>query len=144
VIASPSELMVAYLIAQGIAVAPGGGTTVPWQITSAQMPSGPDSPNEYITVYDTGGLYDGRIHRTGVQVLHPTVSIQVRCRNYDEGWQKIKAIESLIMTLWQTNIVVGAETVMVHAALATSAPTYIGVEEKNQCYMLSFNVRLSI
>jgi hypothetical protein len=60
-----------------------------WEVFTGYMP---DQPNKAICVYDTAGRLDGRIMRTGEQIVHPGIMILLRSDTYPEGYNQIKEI----------------------------------------------------
>jgi hypothetical protein len=52
----------------------------------------PDTPDNALCVYDTAGIPDGRIMRTGRQIVHEGIQIRVRGLSYPEVWVKAKMI----------------------------------------------------
>lgn len=52
----------------------------------------PDQPDNAISCYDTAGIMNGRIMRTGEQVEHPGLQIMVRSPDYLSAINKANAI----------------------------------------------------
>lgn len=84
---SPAQIIASLVIASGRANLPGqsGG----WPLTYNLMP---DSPDNFITIYDTDGSGDGRIMRTGEMIRHPGIQLRVRAQTHGIGYTKAIAI----------------------------------------------------
>lgn len=80
-IVPPADVVRQLLINLGL----GGVLTAAWPVFSAFLPEDPDNA---ICVYDTPGVLDGRLMRTGEQIEHPGVQVRVRGLGYRETFQK--------------------------------------------------------
>lgn len=59
-----------------------------WASFVGQMPDGDKTPDTAIAVYDTAGIVDGRIQRTGETIVHPGINIRVRAIGYSAARKK--------------------------------------------------------
>lgn len=82
---SPAELIYQLLIAEGLIETSGTGFR-------ASVSFMPDTPDSFVTVYDTAGKFDGRIMASGEQVEHPGIQIRVRGIDYPTTWAKANEI----------------------------------------------------
>ena len=82
---SPANIIWQFLLDEGL----GMSTHVAWR---AYVGFFPTDPNEAICVFDMPGRKDGRIMRTGEQIIHPGIQIQVRGMEYLRTFQKAKTI----------------------------------------------------
>ena len=93
---SPAEVLVKFLCDQGIA-AYGDGGSGEWLITEFSMPQ--DLQDNWITVYNTTPMPDGRLMRSGERIVH--FGWQVRIRGADDAtaWTKGKEVETLLLRI---------------------------------------------
>lgn len=71
-----------------------GGGTLPsaggdWPIAAWQES---DTPDNFVTLYDTSGTLDGRVHNDGEIQEHPGIQIRVRSGNPNDGNEKIRQL----------------------------------------------------
>lgn len=110
---SPAELVRAALIVKGIGLMPDAGVlTQVWPIFVSHMPSKPDN---VICVYDTPGLTQGRIHRTGETIKKPGWQIRVRGLDHPTGYAKISAIQAAVDSVRNLNIAIAGVGYIVQA-----------------------------
>lgn len=88
---SPADVVRFALIALGGGSLPSSASD--WPIGWAQED---DTPDNFITVYDTSGIVEGRIQNDGEVPEHP--GIQIRVRSYDPtaAWLKINSLAELL------------------------------------------------
>lgn len=63
-------------------------------------------PDAQIILYDTAGMKDGRLMRTGEIIAHPGVQIRVRGPIYPEAWGKAKAISDKLSEVGRVSVAV--------------------------------------
>lgn len=81
---SPADIVRQLLFDNGL-----GSAASAWPIFVGFFP---EKPNSAMCIYDTAGLPDGRMMRTGEKIEHPAIMVEVRSVSYKEGWRKAKAI----------------------------------------------------
>ena len=89
---SPAEVLRQRLLDQGIGVDPVTNPTADFPIYLGQMPDFQGVKDRAIAVYDTAGLNDGRIQRTGETIIHPGMQVKVRHNKYKDGYAKADEI----------------------------------------------------
>lgn len=94
---APSNLIRQHLIEAGLSPA----AQAPWYCYVSFLPNDPDNA---LCVFDTPGRPDGRIMRTGEQIIHPGVQIMVRSKTYLEGWKKTRQIATKLDEVRQISI----------------------------------------
>jgi hypothetical protein len=80
---STAQILVRLAIVSNIAQSPVGGAA--WPITYAQMP---DNPDNYLTIYDTSPVKDGRLMVSGEVIEHLGVSLRIRGWPHNTGYSK--------------------------------------------------------
>ena len=90
-----------------------------------------DKPHEAICVYETGGLPDGRMMRTGEKIEHKGIQIQVRGRVFPDTQQKAVAIAEALDTQGNILIAVGdSDAYLIHNISRPGTILYMGIDEK--------------
>ena len=100
----------------------------PWGLFISALP---DQPDECVAIYDTTGLTDGRIQRTGQEVVHPGIQFTVRSRKYTTGWTQAMAIVNA-MILYATTppkIVLNGSAYHLQCAKMTGPILPLGFEQ---------------
>jgi hypothetical protein len=134
------------LIAEGLGVAASASISTDWRTFRNSMPADGD---QVITVFDTGGILDGRAMRGGAYTEHFGIMVQVRARDEGVGGKKIQDIEDFLCEN-ATNVAitigtgVGAKNYKIHAVQRTSPMVNLGQEEKNKRFMFSANFTATI
>lgn len=121
---SPADVLAALLVSAGLGTDPSddGG----WPVFAT---SEPDSPDEVITVYDTTGKSDGRLHVTGESTAHFGFQIRVRSLLPADGWLKADSIRNwLALGVYQDNVTLGSKNYLVHAATNIGQVLSLGKE----------------
>ena len=80
---SPATILIAALAAASQGVYPPDLTD--WSLWNSRMPNDGD---QAIAIYDTGSKPDGRSHRSGRTVEHPSLQIRIRSADYPITFQK--------------------------------------------------------
>jgi len=137
---SPANIIWQFLLDEGL----GMSTHVAWRTYVGFFPT---DPNEAICVYDTPGKQDGRIMRTGEQIIHPGIQIQVRGIEYLVAWKKAQAI-ALRLDAVQREIIATESDVFytLHNVSRTGDIMHLGVEDvgNKRRHMFAINAVLTI
>ena len=120
---SPADIVRYLLIASELGSLPTDGISWP-----AYVSSEPDAPDNCITLYDTQGRTDGRIHFTGEVVDHPGVQVRVRSVDHKTGYVKAKSIHSVLSTKVLRTVTIASETYLVQTLTMQQAPLALGTE----------------
>jgi len=92
----------------------------------------PDAPDKAICVYDTPGVGNGRIMRTGEKIEHPGIMVALRCLNYVEGHAKATSLALLLDSVRDNSVAVSSgETYSLHNVSRTGTINAIGLEMVN-------------
>lgn len=65
-----------------------------------------DEPHQAICVFDTPGRLDGRLLKTGEQIEHPGVQVQVRGTRYDILWTKVQEIVNYLDSVKNVSVAI--------------------------------------
>jgi hypothetical protein len=136
--ATPAQALARYLRAEAVAA---GSATLDWYVTVGSMPNARDN---ILTVYDTGGALDGRLHRIGKFVTHPGVNVRIRAVSYPLGWARGQMILAALERMRNSPVIVDAETVLMQAFTLTSDLASMGTEETNLRQHFSLNGTLTL
>lgn len=121
-----------------------------WFPFLAFLPEGTPAKDRAISVTDYSGLPDGRILRTGEVIEHPGIQIRVRSRRYEEGYSKIKAIQTTMDAILRRLVQIKddkgdvLETWLVVSASRTSGIMPMGYDPKGKTYHLSINYTVTV
>lgn len=137
---TPAEIVAAFIVAQGLGVAP--STAGDWRTTFGSMPS--DPPDKRITAYDLAPETQGKIFNTGESVERPLVQIRARALDYRDGRVKLKAITDALSIASNVALTVNSVSVTLIAATVIQPAGYIGQEEKNTRQLYTAVVKLAI
>lgn len=108
---SPADIIRYLLIAKGAGTLLGANGS--WPISAWQEN---DSPDNFITCYDTSGLKDGRVQNDGEVQEHPGVQIRVRSAIASDGNTKIRQIQDIVdKQVAYTTVVIASSNYIVHA-----------------------------
>jgi len=123
------------LIAQSIGTDPSLSTA--WPIYVANEP---DTPDNLITVYDTAGIFEGRIQRTGEKVERRGIMIQVRGTSHPVTWAKMNALKlALDESVNKTLVDIGINQYIVYSISRQSGPISLGREPSTNRFLFSIN-----
>lgn len=93
----------------------------------------PTSPDDCVTVYDTGGFPPDVV----ANYQRPTVQVRVRNKSYESGWSAINGIRDALHGLHQ-EVISGTRYI---AIWATGEPACIGYDESNRA-LFTINFRI--
>ena len=122
---SPAEILRASLIVGSLGVLISTSPTGAWPIFVSHMP---DTPDNVMCVYDTAGIKDGRLMRTGRTIKHHGWQVRVRAIEYDDGFVKIVMVADWLDTVLRETIVISGITYVIQSITQTSGPFAIGQE----------------
>ncbi len=151
---SPAQIFAQYLIDQGVAVGP-APTGTGWGVVSGPLPlySGEGTVGDrFISVTDTGFIYQGKIQNTGERSVYPTVSVMIRSpSDYNVGWDKCQEIEAAADAVGVTPGLLNAPLVTVYGqnyrlthAHVGVATVPIGIEEQSLRQLFTINLQLNL
>ena len=107
----------------------------------------PDKPDEMIAIFDTAGRLDGRMMRTGEQIEHYGIQIQVRGKSYPGTYAKVRGIASFLDAVKKESVDMGSDEIYVlHNMSRSGAILPIGMETvaDRRRYLFSLNYLATI
>lgn len=120
---APADIIRQLLIDLGL-----GAATGDWTIYVSFFP---DTPDKAICIYDTAGIFDGRLMENGFRIEHPGIQIQVRAQIYPDLWDKANTIATTLDAQMGTEVIMeSAEAYTIHNISRTGAILPIGIEEE--------------
>lgn len=150
---SPARILRQYLIDIGVLV-PNSGTIPPggWASNVDKLPTG--SPDNFVTLTDTGGVQRGRDMQTGDRDLHPTILFTVRSVDYFTGYEKGRTLSAVLDKigvpvtkpggLGRPVTTVDGAQYRINAVHVTGPLIKIGEEPTNNRVLFTINVMVSI
>lgn len=104
----------------------------------------PDAPDTIVCLFDTMGMKDGRIHRTGQTVYFPGLQLRVRSTQYQPGWKKITEITSYLDTILNQTVIVEGTSYTIRSVQRMSDPTSLGEDESKRRFNFVMNLRITL
>lgn len=98
-------------------------------------------PDRALCLYDTTGILDGRIQRGGTQI-HPGLQLKVRSNTYNEGWDKVTALQRYMDTIRGEYTVEGVDY-FVYGIKLMGPPMPIGQEEGTRREQFTLNATIT-
>lgn len=135
---SPAEVLRKWLVSQGLALDP---PTADWSCYVAGMP---ETPDKALCVYETSGILQGRIQRTGETIEHFGIQIRVRAATYQTGWVKARAICDAFDALQNAQVTLDTHTYKINAVTRKSSILHIGPEQNNKRERFTINFLATI
>jgi len=102
----------------------------------------PDEPDTAVCVYDTAGMLDGRMMRTGEKIEHPGIQIRVRGPVYKDAWTKANLIALALDTVQKNVVTTEEESYIVHNVSRTGAIIPVGVEDAGRVRRHHFTMNM--
>jgi hypothetical protein len=123
---SPADVVRKHLVDQAVGTLPSAGGS--WPIAVGDEA---ESPDNFITLYDTTSESEGADQRTGYVSERYGLQVRVRCANYADGHIKISTIEYTLDRLNRAVVVVGSSSYMIHAVTRRSGAFHLGKDTPN-------------
>jgi hypothetical protein len=140
---SPADILRKLLIDLGLGSQP--SATTHWPVYVSQQP---DDPDNLITLRDTTGIHDGRVHVGGEVQGRDGIQIIVRCNSFPVGWTKADTLcKTLDTDVYSATVTIDTTTYTVHSASRSGgmSPIHLGKEStSSRRELFSINVTLSI
>lgn len=109
----------------------------------AFIESEPDEPDEVITVYDTANVLQGAT-QFGETQEHHGIQIRIRSGNYPLGWAVVNSLRTLLDTVNNDVVTLGANSYSVHGLHRTSGPFHLGTEQESEREIFTINYTTSL
>lgn len=128
---SPAEILRAALVMPGgVGVLPSTAiATEDWQTYVGHLQ---DTPDAAMCVYDTAGVIDGRIQRTGETVRRPGWQIRVRGRTYTDAYTQARAVCNYLDTIRRKQVAIEGTAYKIMSVGQTGDILSLGQEEGNK------------
>jgi hypothetical protein len=97
-----------------------------WPIFVGHLPGEPD---EAVCIYDTDGVRDGRLSRTGENIDHPGFQIRVRASSYLDAIRKANSLAAYIAGIKRVPVVLNGSDYRIHAVTRTGTLVSLGQEQ---------------
>lgn len=117
---SPAELIDAYLLTELVGVEPF------WSSFVSKLP---DEPDDAFALYDSRGRSDGRYLNEGDTLEHPGVQLRVRSLSYSRGYEKIKALASILDAVKRVAIYDGTTLFQLNSITRTTELLSLGADK---------------
>lgn len=140
VVHSPAQIIQQLLIDLGLG---SQHPLTPWPVFATAEPNTPD---EVITVRDTGGRDQGRIQFTGERIENPGIQIRVRANNHPTGWSKAKEIANALdqRVLGTDEVDLGVKRYLINNVSRTGTILPIGKAPESNRLLFTFNALVTI
>lgn len=128
----PSEIVKQYLVDQAAVVEPAGSLSLnstAWPCFLSNEPDRKGVPHNVVTIYDTEGVKDGRLHNTKEVIEHPGVQVRIRASTFTLGWDKVQDIITAVDAAQRAAVDVGSLFYFLDNASRIGPPLPIGVQE---------------
>lgn len=124
---SPAEILGQWLINLAIAADPDTSND-DWPVYYGHLPDETDTPDNAISIYDTGGTDDGRTMVDGVRAEHPGFQVRLRASSYKIGYEKISGIQATMEGTLRTPVSLGGRTWLIENISLTGTIISLGVD----------------
>jgi len=105
----------------------------------------PNLPDPLIIVYDTSGITQGRIQRTGETVEHHGIQFQIRGVDYPTTWTKADELRQVIdEQVKYSKLTVDDSKYTIHAITRQSGPIALGKEQGTHRFLFTLNAIVSL
>ena len=111
-----------------------------WPVTFNSMP---DSPDDFITVYDTAGQTDGRVFGGEIQE-HEGVQIRIRSAAATDGYAKISAIIAGLDAVLRRTVNIDSSVYQVQCFNRTSTILSLGKDAENERRIHTVNYTVTV
>lgn len=135
---SPARVIAAWLVAHVHAYDP---PAAQW---GCYVSSLPDGGHNALCVYDTVGILQGRIQRTGETIETPGIQVRVRSQDYETGRAKADALCAAFDELFRHEVEVDDTDYLIQAVTRTTPVICLGPEEGNKRERFTINFLVTI
>lgn len=138
--ATPAEVIQKWLLDESLGVAP-PGTVGQWPCYVAGMP---ETGNQALCVYDTTGILQGRIQRTGETIETFGIQVRVRAMDYETGYAKAVAINEAFDELLRVEVLFETHFYKIQAVSRKTPIIPLGPESGNKRERFTINYLATI
>lgn len=120
----PSKIILQLLINEELLVA-ADSTETDWKGFIGYLPNDPDSA---ACIYDTEGVMDGRLMKTGFRIIHPGFQVVVRGKGFAATYARAQQIALAFDAVSNTPVVVEENLYFINNITRTSPVLHLGRE----------------
>lgn len=137
---SPADVLRWLLIALGLGTDPANGGE--WQVYAGNEPGTPD---QVITITDTAGTPQGRLHIDGEVIATFGFQVRVRSKDHPTGWLKADAIRNaLAKSVDRTQVTVGGVAYLVPCVVRIGNVIPLGKESASKRSIFTLNAETHV
>lgn len=105
----------------------------------------PETPDETVGFFDTAGRLDGRMMRTGEQIEHYGVQIQVRGRVYLDTYDRAKDLALLLDGIIKQTVAINSDEIYtLHNVSRSGAVIPVGIETVGSRRRHLFTINMTV
>lgn len=142
-----SEVLRQLLLDKALVEVTEGTPVKDWAAYLSFLPDGAPAPDNAVAIYDTPGLTDGRIMKTGENIIHHGVQVKFRAKTYILGWRKANDVAQEFEKVLRRTVTVETSTYKVQAISQVGTILSLGVDEgtkRRDLFTLNVIVSLSL
>ena len=116
-----------------------------WPLYTNYMPDGDDVQSDAVAMYDTAGILDGRLMRTGEVITHPGLQLRLRSLGNQEGYAKIESVSLSLDNIAGETLVVSGSTFKILNMRKTTDIIPLGLERgTNRRFLFTVNYLVTL
>jgi hypothetical protein len=135
---SPAEIIAKWLVDKTYALDP---PSQPWCVYVGSMP---EDGNSVLCVYDTTGIMQGRIQRTGETIQSHGLQVRVRSQGYSAGRAKADTLCTNFDELRREEVTLDDIDYLIHAVSRVTPIIHLGPEAGNKRERFTINFLATI
>ena len=121
-----SHIVSAFLLSEEIPLVDPPSVDGEWPLFLTGLP---DMPSNAVALHDTQGEKKGRILATGQHIFSYGLQISIRSVDYLTGWRKAQAIQALLETVKQEEVIAEEDSYLLDSLVQTSPVLTLGPEQ---------------
>ncbi len=122
---TPAEVLRASLVAGAVGVLRSATPAGAWPVFVGHEPGTPDS---VITVYDTAGIREGRMQKTGDSIGKPGWQVRVRALGHRVAYARMKLIAEHLDGILRETVAIDGDSYIIAAVKQTGTVLPLGQE----------------
>lgn len=138
---SPASLIAQLVVESGAMTAPESHRD--WPLFVSHM------PNDVVNcgcIYDTSGVQDGRISKSGEVIEHYGIQLTIRSNSYEIGRAKAEQVALILDSIFKSIVVVNSVSYEIQNIKRMSSVISLGTEpgsQRNQIFTVNFLVTIN-
>lgn len=147
---SPSSILAEFLTTASGSLLSKPSEKVAWPVYISFMPDGGNVPADCAAIYDTPGIKDGRLMKTGETIKHHGLQLRIRSTDYEAGWKMAEDIAAELDTVRNARVTmpgdsgVGDTEYKLQNVSRASSTVPLGKEPGTDRYLFTANFLLTI